>query len=82
MESEIAEYLRKVTEGRLSAFSKKHIAHMLREVDELESVGDSMYHLARTLSRKRQHEPAPFTKEQIEHMEEMMNYTDQALTKM
>lgn len=82
MESEIADYLRKVTEGRLSAASKKHIAHMLREVDELESVGDSMYHLARTLSRKRQHESSPFTKEQVERMVEMMDYTDQALTKM
>ena len=36
MEVEIAEYLRKVSEGRLSAYSKNHITRMLREVDELE----------------------------------------------
>lgn len=82
METEIADYLRKVSEGRLSAYSKKHIAHMLREVDELESIGDSMYHLARTLSRKRQHEPASFTDKQRAHMEEMLNFTDESLKKM
>lgn len=82
METEIADYLRKVSEGRLSAYTKMHIAQMLREVDELESVGDSMYHLARTLSRKRQHEPSPFTHEQKAHMEEMLNLTDKALGNM
>lgn len=82
MESEIADYLRQVSEGRLSAFSKKQITHMLREVDELESIGDSMFHLARTLARKRQHEPAPFTQEQLDRMTEMMGYTDNALNKM
>lgn len=82
METEIADYLRKVSEGRLSAYTKMHIAQMLREVDELESVGDSMYHLARTLSRKRQHEPSPFTDEQKAHMEEMLNLTDKALGNM
>lgn len=82
METEIADYLRKVSEGRLSAYTKMHIAQMLREVDELESVGDSMYHLARTLSRKRQHEPSSFTDEQKAHMEEMLNLTDKALGNM
>ena len=82
METEIADYLRKVSEGRLSAYTKMHIAQMVREVDELESVGDSMYHLARTLSRKRQHEPSPFTNEQKAHMEEMLNLTDKALGNM
>lgn len=82
METEIADYLRKVSEGRLSAYTKMHIAQMLREVDELESVGDSMYHLARTLSRKRLHEPSSFTDEQKAHMEEMLNLTDKALSNM
>ena len=82
METEIADYLRQVSEGRLSAFSKKQITHMLREVDELESIGDSMFHLARTLARKRQHEPSPFTREQLDRITEMMGYTDTALNKM
>ncbi len=82
METEIADYLRKVSEGRLSDDSKKHITQMLREVDELESVGDSMYNLVRTLSRKRQHEPAAFTDAQRAHMEEMLNFTEEALNNM
>ena len=82
METEIADYLRKVSEGRLSDDSKKHITQMLREVDELESVGDSMYNLVRTLSRKRQHEPAAFTDEQRAHMEEMLNFTEESLNNM
>ncbi|MCF0191924.1 MAG: Na/Pi cotransporter family protein [Prevotella sp.] len=82
MEEEIACYLRKVSEGRLSAFSKNHIACMLREVDELESIGDSMFHLARTLSRKRKNEPAEFTINQQANIETMLNYTSSALDDM
>lgn len=82
MEEEIAGYLRKVSEGRLSAYSKNHIACMLREVDELESIGDSMFHIARTLSRKRQNEPAEFTLNQQANIETMLNYTSDALDDM
>ncbi len=82
MEEEIAGYLRKVSEGRLSAYSKNHIACMLRQVDELESIGDSMFHLARTLSRKRQNEPSEFTLNQQANIETMLNYTSDALDDM
>lgn len=82
MENEIADYLRKVSEGRLSSESKNHISKMLREVDELESIGDSMFHLARTLSRKRKHEPAPFTESQLKDMSLMIEFTDQSLAIM
>lgn len=82
MESEIADYLRQVSEGRLSAYSKLHITQMLREVDELESIGDSMFHLGRTLQRKRQNEPDAFTAEQLHNIEAMVALTDTALTEM
>lgn len=82
MEVEIGDYLRKVSEGRLSAYSKNHIACMLREVDELESVGDSMCNLGRTLFRKRKTEPTPFTMQQQANIEEMLNYTSDALNDM
>ncbi len=82
MESEIADYLRKVSEGRLSADSKKQITQMLREVDELESIGDSMYNLVRTLSRQRKNENVSFTDEQRAHMEEMLKFTDETLDNM
>ena len=53
MEVEIANYLTQVSEGRLSSESKLQIRGMLREVTEIESIGDSCYNLARTINRKR-----------------------------
>lgn len=82
MEVEIAEYLRKVSEGRLSADSKNTISYMLREVDELESIGDAMYHLGRTLSRKRRNAPESFTNDQVKNIEQMLQLTDEALEEM
>ena len=82
MENEIANYLRQVSEGRLSSFSKNHITQMLREVDELESIGDSMYHLARTLSRKRKLEESAFTELQMADIKRMIDLTDKALSQM
>ena len=82
MESEIADYLRQVSEGRLSAGSKNHITQMLREVDDLESIGDSMFHLGRTLSRKREIEPEPFTEEMTRNIVEMIDLTDKAMAEM
>ena len=40
MEVEIANYLNQVSEGRLSSESKLQIREMLREVTEIESIGD------------------------------------------
>lgn len=82
MEIEIANYLRKVSEGRLSAYSKDHIARMLRAVDDLESIGDSMFHLVRTLSRKRKFEEDQFTDEQQQSINQMLDLTDFALAEM
>lgn len=82
MEVEIANYLRQVSEGRLSAYSKSHISRMLREVDELESIGDSMFHLVRTLSRKRQFEEDNFNEEQMAAINQMLDLTDMALAEM
>ena len=51
MELEIANYLNQVSEGRLSSESKLQIRAMLREVTEIESIGDSCYNLARTMMK-------------------------------
>ncbi len=40
MEYEIAHYLQKVSEGRLSDDAKHQVQRMLRELDDLESIGD------------------------------------------
>jgi phosphate:Na+ symporter len=81
MELEIANYLNQVSEGRLSSESKLQIRGMLREITELESVGDSCYNLARTVNRKQQAN-MDFTEKQYEHIRLMMNLTDDALAQM
>ncbi len=81
MELEIANYLNQVSEGRLSSESKLQIRSMLREVTEIESIGDSCYNLARTINRKRQTNQ-DFTEKQYEHIHFMMNMTAEALSQM
>ena len=81
MELEIANYLNKVSEGRLSSESKLEIRGMLREVTEIESIGDSCYNLARTLNRKRSG-GNDFTEKQYDHIHQMMQLTTDALTHM
>ncbi len=81
MELEIANYLNKVSEGRLSSESKLKIRIMLREVTEIESIGDSCYNLARTINRKRQ-SGEDFTEKQYDHIHFMMKLTNDALTQM
>jgi len=82
MEMEIASYLNKVSEGRLSDASKSQIQKMLRQITELESIGDSVYNLGRTLNRHRMHCQEEFTAEQKQHMLTMMNLVDGALVEM
>ena len=81
MELEIANYLNQVSEGRLSSESKLQIRAMLREVTEIESIGDSCYNLARTINRKRQTNQ-DFTEKQYEHIHFMMKLTEDALAQM
>ena len=81
MELEIANYLNQVSEGRLSSESKLQIRAMLREVTEIESIGDSCYNLARTINRKRQ-TSQDFTEKQYEHIHFMMKLTNDALAQM
>lgn len=81
MEVEIANYLTQVSEGRLSSESKLQIRGMLREVTEIESIGDSCYNLARTINRKRRGNE-DFTSAQYEHITQMFQLTDDALTQM
>ena len=82
MEMEIASYLNKVSEGRLSDASKTQIQKMLRQISELESIGDSVYNLGRTLNRHRMHCQEDFTAEQIQHMMTMLQLVDSALIEM
>ena len=82
MEMEIAAYLNKVSEGRLSDASKSQIQKMLRQITELESIGDSVYNLGRTLNRHRMHCQDDFTLEQTQHMQTMLQLVEGSLDEM
>lgn len=81
MELEIARYLNEVMEGRLSSEGKVQIRSMLREVDEIESIGDSCYSIARNINRKYRGDE-DFTEKQYEHIEQMFALIEQALSQM
>ena len=54
---------------------------MLREISEIESIGDSCYNIARTINRKQQSKEN-FTEEQYSNICHMMSLSDNALTEM
>ena len=82
MEIEIANYLDHVSDAHLSDETKAKIRAMLREISEVESIGDSCYNMARTINRKVQGKQDHFTETQYERIHQMMELTDQALTQM
>ena len=82
MELEIARYLESVSDAHLSDETKGKIRAMLREVSELESIGDSCFNMARTINRKFAAKQDHFIEKQYEHLHQMMGLTDQALSQM
>ena len=81
MESEIANYLNDVSDAHLSDETKAKIRAMLREISEIESIGDSCYNIARTINRKMKGKE-DFTEQQYEHLHQMFELTDDSLTQM
>ena len=81
MEIEIAKYLDQVSDSHLSDETKAKIRAMLREISEIESIGDSCFNIARTLNRRFKGKE-DFITSQYEHMHQMMELTDNALTRM
>ena len=81
MEIEIAKYLDNVSNAHLSDDTKAKIRAMLREISEIESIGDSCYNIARTINRRIKGKE-DFTQDQYEHMHQMMELTNQALSQM
>ncbi len=81
MENEIGRYLGDVGEAHLSDDTKEKIRGMLRQIGELESVGDSCFNLARILRRKRGNkiEFIPLLENGVQ---EMFSLVDEALTRM
>lgn len=81
MEVEIARYLSKVGDGRLSEESKHQIQKMMRVVSEIESVSDGCYNIARTVVRRNE-SSIVYTKEMDENIQLMMNLVDKAIQNM
>ncbi len=82
MELEIAKYLESVSDAHLSDDTKAKIRAMLREISELESIGDACYNMARTINRKYNGKQDHFNERQYDHIHQMMGLTDQSLTEM
>ncbi len=82
MEFEIASYLHRVSDGRLSSESKAHIQCMTKQISELESIGDSCYNLGRTLFRMQQASRERFTPAQEENVRTMCSLVESALAEM
>ena len=81
MEVEIANYLNEVSDSHLSDETKAKIRAMLREISEIESIGDSCFNMARTINR-RFTSKEDFTPQQYEHIHQMFNLTNNALEQM
>ena len=77
----IAHYLERVGEGHLSNNTKQTIRRMMREVGELESIGDVCYNLARIMKRQRE-SSKDLTSRQRQQFNIMMTHCDDALTLM
>ena len=81
MEVDIANYLNKVSTEEPSADLKRAICGMLREVAEIESIGDSCHHIAHT-ARRNYRSTQQLTEKQLEHIHQMFQLTEQALEQM
>jgi len=81
MELEIAKYLDEVSDAHLSDETKAKIRAMLREISEIESIGDACYNIARSISRKFKGKE-DFTDKQYEHLHQMFQLTDDSLSQL
>lgn len=81
MENEIAKYLGQVGDAHLSDETKEKIRAMLRQIGELESIGDAGYNMARVIRRK--HEAKiDFNEQQENGIREMLSLTQEAGARM
>ena len=81
MEIEIAHYLNRCSEGRLSNEGKMRIASMLRIVSEIESIADCCLGAGKILVRRNQSH-AKFTDEIYANIDTMFGYVKEAMLNM
>lgn len=75
MEVEIATYLGKVSDGRLSSKSKENVRDILRAVTEIESMADASCNMARDLKRKMDAN-VNFEQSQIQNINSMYGFIE------
>ena len=81
MEIEIGKYLEKVSNERLSDDTKGKVRSMLRQIGELESIGDACFKMARTIQHRKESRE-DFTARQYQRLHEMLQLVNEALTQM
>ena len=81
MELEIAKYLEQVGKEHLSDDTKDKTRVMLRQIGELESIGDACYKMARTVVHLRENKE-DFTSGQYVRLHEMLRLVNEAVTQM
>ncbi|MDR0428305.1 MAG: Na/Pi cotransporter family protein [Dysgonamonadaceae bacterium] len=81
MEVEIANYLNRLSEGRLSSESKEEIRDILRANAEMESVADSLCNLARVIKRRNEARTS-FPDELNNNIDRMYDLCHKAMTRM
>ena len=81
MEIEIANYLEKVGNEHLSDDTKDKTRVMLRQIGELESIGDACFKIARTINHLRENKE-DFTAEQYVRLHDMLRLVNEAVVQM
>jgi len=81
MEMEIGKYLEQVSNERLSDDTKSKVRSMLRQIGELESIGDACFKMARTIQHRKENRE-DFTTHQYQRLHEMQRLVNEALTQM
>ena len=81
MEIEIANYLNKLVDGRLSLDAKWQVSTLLNIVSEIESIADSCNNVARTLVRKEEAQ-AHFSDYNYNNIDTILRYVSEAMSNM
>jgi len=81
MEVEIANYLTKVSESELSGIGSKRIRAMFELIDDIESIGDSCYNMAKAIKRKKDGKNE-FPEDITANIKRMFTLVDEAFAEM
>ncbi len=81
MEMELTHFLTEVGSGNISGHTSQRVSSMLRIIDNLESIGDSIYQIALTRSNKR-NDAVHFSDKLNENLKEMSVLVENALMVM